>query len=231
MPEYVYFIGHDEAVKIGYTNNLRSRMSSIQTGNPKPLARLAVITCVNAVEVERRLHKTFEQWRLEGEWFARNPKLNFIINYLSTCAKKAGIEHLDAALKAYEGADKIKPTPMNYDEYFLADTMLMLATDMYYANETANSLQLRYAVSYYRNWLMDLKTLNYKKFRTEYTLRGGKRIPRWNALTDLGYVYECPNYFYSAEFANLKVSEPKAILIPEFEEITESQLQLFKLAS
>jgi len=231
MREYVYFIGHEEAVKIGYTTtSVNKRLSSIQTGNPKPLARLAVITCVNAADVERQLHKTFHEWRVEGEWFTRNPKLDFVINYLSTCSSKTTVEHLEPAYQAFEKMNAFNPLPMNYEEMFLADTLLMMTNDLYFANETVDSLQLRYAVAYYRNWLMNLCTMKYKKFKTATTLRGGKKITTWNAVTEVGKVYTCPNYFYSEEFANLKNSEPKAILMAEYQEITECQLELFNAA-
>ena len=136
MREYVYFIGHEEAVKIGYTTtSVNKRLSSIQTGNPKPLARLAVITCVNAADVERQLHKTFHEWRVEGEWFTRNPKLDFVINYLSTCSSKTTVEHLEPAYQAFEKMNAFNPLPMNYEEMFLADTLLMMTNDLYFAND------------------------------------------------------------------------------------------------
>lgn len=52
----------------------------------------------------------------------------------------------------------------------------------------------------------------------------------WNAVTEVGKVYTCPNYFYSEEYANLKSADPKAILMAGYQEITEFQLELFNAA-
>lgn len=68
-PGFVYFIQGENGgpIKIGYTKDLKSRLSSIQTGHPDILKLLA---CFPANEKdEQKLHKKFDALRLRGEWF------------------------------------------------------------------------------------------------------------------------------------------------------------------
>jgi hypothetical protein len=64
----VYFIvdeRHDE-VKIGYTSNIKIRLSTLRTARPS-------IKCFAMMdgdkETEKMWHDTFSSRRLEGEWF------------------------------------------------------------------------------------------------------------------------------------------------------------------
>lgn len=62
--------------KIGITSNLPSRMSSLQTGNPKKLEIIAALPIPDrrVVElVENALHEIFDEFRLVGEWFDTSP--------------------------------------------------------------------------------------------------------------------------------------------------------------
>jgi len=65
----VYLIACDDlrVCKIGYTKNLESRLSSLQTGHAYPL-RL-VFSLNGGRDLERRLHFKFRCLRLRGEWF------------------------------------------------------------------------------------------------------------------------------------------------------------------
>lgn len=68
----VYFVqAGDERgpIKIGVSSDVDARVSSIQTGNHLPCRVLASFEHSNAVLVEKRLHRIFEDLRLEGEWF------------------------------------------------------------------------------------------------------------------------------------------------------------------
>lgn len=58
------YIGH---VKVGWTTNFRTRLATLQTGNPAPLQVLALYPATR--ELERLLHKAAAEWRLTGEWF------------------------------------------------------------------------------------------------------------------------------------------------------------------
>lgn len=74
MKSYVYAIldEQSESVKIGKANNIVTRMSELQVGNPNQLKLIAYTSCVNAQHahiVERRIHKKFADLRGMGEWF------------------------------------------------------------------------------------------------------------------------------------------------------------------
>lgn len=56
-----------QAVKIGITRDLKTRLRTLQTGYPY---RLAVVWSVTApAALEEHLHHTFRKRRLMGEWF------------------------------------------------------------------------------------------------------------------------------------------------------------------
>lgn len=62
-------------VKIGYSREggLKSRVASLQTGNPYKLR--VVHTEPGSVEDERELHRTFRRYRMSGEWFRAHYEL------------------------------------------------------------------------------------------------------------------------------------------------------------
>lgn len=65
----VYFI-HDaasQAVKIGYSSDVPSRKSGLQTGNPNPLVILGSLP--GGRTDEQRFHELFGDYRKLGEWF------------------------------------------------------------------------------------------------------------------------------------------------------------------
>ena len=69
---YVYFIkacGPHPAVKIGVSDDVERRLSSLQTGNHLELRLLGRVKHHDAGWLERRLHEHFADLRLEGEWF------------------------------------------------------------------------------------------------------------------------------------------------------------------
>jgi hypothetical protein len=55
--------------KIGVSSDPLKRLKSIQTGYPWPLTVRAVIDSVDAFAEESVIHRKYQQWRLEGEWF------------------------------------------------------------------------------------------------------------------------------------------------------------------
>lgn len=71
----VYFIRCGEFVKIGYTRgeDAKSRLQSLQTGNPQALELLA--TAIGDMSDERALHKEFDEYRTAGEWFRNTGRL------------------------------------------------------------------------------------------------------------------------------------------------------------
>jgi hypothetical protein len=68
-PPAVYFIksGDDGLIKIGWTNDVDSRLATLQTGSPEVLSLLALV--IGAQADERRLHQKFAHLRVRGEWF------------------------------------------------------------------------------------------------------------------------------------------------------------------
>lgn len=69
MSKFVYAIGGAGGgiVKIGWTSNLRERLSSIRCGSPEEISVLW--KAPGDFAVERYLHKRFAALRIRGEWF------------------------------------------------------------------------------------------------------------------------------------------------------------------
>ena len=66
--------------KIGITNNVKKRMSSIQTSNPNPLSLEYSGKVSNAKELERELHTHFKRQKINREWFRLDsPDVKYVI--------------------------------------------------------------------------------------------------------------------------------------------------------
>lgn len=77
-PVYVYVITDDSesGVKIGVTNDLRKRLSTVQTGNPKKLRIAASFAMANrdiAEKAEEIAHNSLSKFAKRGEWFGCPP--------------------------------------------------------------------------------------------------------------------------------------------------------------
>ncbi len=69
---FVYFVRCKEFVKIGHTTNVRQRVMEMQTASPYDLELILLIhydSRIKAVKDERRLHTTYKDYRVRGEWF------------------------------------------------------------------------------------------------------------------------------------------------------------------
>lgn len=79
---YVYFITDDHGhIKIGKADDVSERLLELQTGNPFRLRVLLSVILASkrdAFSLESELHKMFEDYRLEGEWFEAEPILEMI---------------------------------------------------------------------------------------------------------------------------------------------------------
>ena len=82
MDGYIYFIkdnlGH---IKIGVAQNVKTRLSSLQTANPMQLELYQVFKVENinvAHRIEQRLHSHFRDYRIKGEWFDEKPIIDFL---------------------------------------------------------------------------------------------------------------------------------------------------------
>lgn len=81
----IYFVqqGKLGPIKIGYTgdNDISKRIASIQTYSPEKLVLLGYIE--GEKEQERKLHRLFHAFKLEGEWFEPHPQIiNYILNLI-----------------------------------------------------------------------------------------------------------------------------------------------------
>ena len=59
-------------IKIGITNNIKKRVSTLNTGNTEDLCVLGAIkynTRKEAIDTEKKLHEQFAGRRIRGEWF------------------------------------------------------------------------------------------------------------------------------------------------------------------
>jgi DNA-binding XRE family transcriptional regulator len=74
----IYLISHsNQYLKIGYTKDIRKRLSRLQVSNP---IKLEVLHLTDGdMELEKKLHDMFSEYNAQsGEWFYYNDK---IINY------------------------------------------------------------------------------------------------------------------------------------------------------
>lgn len=71
----IYFIqaGDEGPIKIGYSGRLHYRLQSLATACPWPPRLLLSIAGTRTKE--SRLHRTFAEHRLNGEWFEPVPEL------------------------------------------------------------------------------------------------------------------------------------------------------------
>ena len=85
---YVYFIACKDPnyrvsnphMKIGWTTDLKGRLSAIQTGSPVELALMGYIESEDPSKLERYFHKLFIKDRKHGEWFDVTPAMITRIN-------------------------------------------------------------------------------------------------------------------------------------------------------
>ena len=66
----IYFIseeGNKSVVKVGFTNNLKERLSVLQSGNCRKLIVLGVMK--GGKDEEKVVHKQFKHLNLRREWF------------------------------------------------------------------------------------------------------------------------------------------------------------------
>jgi len=76
----IYFIQQDinGPIKIGYTeNNPESRLKALQTGNSNTLTLLGYID--GEEQQEKMIHRFFNGYRINGEWFRPDP---FVMDYI-----------------------------------------------------------------------------------------------------------------------------------------------------
>lgn len=80
----VYFLqaSPDGLIKIGYTSNLDSRISSIRSDSPSEIRLLASVDGTRELEAE--LHEEFASYNQHGEWFKPSREiLQYVVNKLT----------------------------------------------------------------------------------------------------------------------------------------------------
>jgi len=73
MSGYVYLLHCEGRHKIGITEDVRKRLSAIQTSNPFPVALVASSRVEDPAKFERQLHNRFAGQRVRREWFDLQP--------------------------------------------------------------------------------------------------------------------------------------------------------------
>jgi hypothetical protein len=69
---YVVSNAANPLLKIGYADNLKSRISGLQCGSPVELSLVHFVYFVDgmiAKQIEGDVHKILAEWRRKGEWF------------------------------------------------------------------------------------------------------------------------------------------------------------------
>jgi hypothetical protein len=76
----IYFIQNTDTkhIKIGYSDNIRRRLSELQITSPHELTILTI--CEGGIEVEKELHDKFNNHYVRGEWFSPSEELISYIN-------------------------------------------------------------------------------------------------------------------------------------------------------
>lgn len=76
----IYFVECLGRIKIGYSADLKGRMSTLATSAPD---RLTLITTIEgSQQFERAIHKHLDEYRIKGEWFADCPAVRAAIERL-----------------------------------------------------------------------------------------------------------------------------------------------------
>lgn len=90
MPIYFAQDTHTDHIKIGVAEDIKKRISQLQTGNPNEIRVLLMIGCPNGqtgyrerdLAIERELHHRFARYRVSGEWFRPSHELLKLIHAL-----------------------------------------------------------------------------------------------------------------------------------------------------
>lgn len=93
MTGYVYFIQAFSGgpIKIGYSENPKARLASIQTSHYERLDLVGVVRAER--RLEQRLHEDLSEWRLSGEWFEDSGPVCLVIEALTAPAPGGDVLH------------------------------------------------------------------------------------------------------------------------------------------
>lgn len=76
----VYFIESGGLIKIGFTENLKSRLATLTSDSSHPIDTLLVVWGPKSLEA--KFHEKFSSTREHGEWFHKSPELLSFIEEL-----------------------------------------------------------------------------------------------------------------------------------------------------
>lgn len=111
--EILYVIKANDSIKIGITNNLKSRISLLQTGNPIKLVKHLIITsdCRKTIKsIEKILHNKFREYRLIGEWFNYHIDIDDHILNIPKEYQNVQLEYYNDIKKPGRGLLKVEPS-------------------------------------------------------------------------------------------------------------------------
>lgn len=65
----VYIVQCNQYFKIGKADDIRTRLSGLQSGCPHELTLIATLKRKNAMIAEKQIHEYLKEYRTRGEWF------------------------------------------------------------------------------------------------------------------------------------------------------------------
>lgn len=90
----IYFVKHTDYVKIGYTDDICTRLSDLQISCPVKLNLLALID--GGLDDEKSYHEKFKDIHSNGEWFKYTKELEEFVKSLDKILLwKYGFDHID----------------------------------------------------------------------------------------------------------------------------------------
>lgn len=66
---HLYILSCTNRLKIGITNNIDTRIKTLQTGNPEPIKLEYIEERYKPHKAETYLHHKFQKYQVSGEWF------------------------------------------------------------------------------------------------------------------------------------------------------------------
>lgn len=122
-PSSVYIVsaarGHERGpTKIGITNSINARLSTLRTASPYPLHLIYAFQLGKiALTVEQAAHAALKSARMRGEWFMIEPfKAVEIVK--TTVDLIAGAVHVDTIWRADEFLEENYYNPFVYDPFW-----------------------------------------------------------------------------------------------------------------
>jgi hypothetical protein len=114
VSNFLYIVSCVDYTKIGITDNVTRRVSSLQTSNPYAVRLEASFKFDNAAVVERTLHERYSQFRVNREWFKLSTSQ--IAEIASLCKEWQKNGEPSLAEKVKRLFRSVKPAGRNFKE-------------------------------------------------------------------------------------------------------------------